>query len=122
MQREAGGEEDILNINQRPKLEDYDDYIFIVLKMLSYNEKTEMVDSEQVSLILGENTVLTFQETKGDVFDPVKCTSAFKEVSVNLPSGGRRKTNLIAPLGQLSAHRAQRMHSEFSILPSFTIS
>ncbi len=40
MQREAGGEEDILNINQRPKLEDYDDYIFIVLKMLSYNEKT----------------------------------------------------------------------------------
>ena len=64
--------EDILNINQRPKLEYFDDYAFIVLKMLTYNDKSREVQSEQVSLILGNNYILTFQEDIGDVFDPVR--------------------------------------------------
>ncbi|MFH1978481.1 MAG: magnesium/cobalt transporter CorA [Candidatus Aenigmatarchaeota archaeon] len=64
--------EDILNTNHRPKLEDFDKYVFIVLQMLSYNEKKEEVNSEQVSLILGSNFVLSFQEREGDVFDYVR--------------------------------------------------
>ncbi|MBI2907703.1 MAG: magnesium/cobalt transporter CorA [Chloroflexi bacterium] len=60
--------EDILNTDQRPKLEDYEDYLYIVLKMLHADDRT----SEQVSLVLGPNFVLSFQETEGDVFEPVK--------------------------------------------------
>jgi magnesium transporter len=63
--------EDIGDTTQRPKVEDFDDYIFIVIKMLYYNSKRE-IQAEQVSLILGENFVISFQETKGDVFDPVR--------------------------------------------------
>lgn len=64
--------EDILNTQQRPKMEDYGDYIFIVMKMLTYRGKPEYVESEQISLILGDRYVLTFQERKGDVFEPVR--------------------------------------------------
>lgn len=64
--------EDIVNINQRPKLEYFDDYAFIVLKMLTYNEELREVQSEQVGLILGNNFIITFQEDIGDVFDPVR--------------------------------------------------
>jgi len=63
--------EDILNTSQRPKIEDYGDYIFIVLKMLSYEEKNG-IGSEQVSLVLGSNFVLSFQENVGDVFDSLR--------------------------------------------------
>jgi magnesium transporter len=63
--------EDILNTEQRPKLEDYDDYLFLVLKMLSFN-KQEEVRAEQVSLILGPDFVLSFQEVEGDVFEAVR--------------------------------------------------
>ncbi len=64
--------EDILNTDQRPKMEEFDNYIFFVLKMISYNEKKREVHSEQVSLILGENFVISFQESIGDVFDSVR--------------------------------------------------
>jgi magnesium transporter len=63
--------EDIVNIAQRPKIDEYDDYIFVVLKMLYYNDKENIV-SEQVSFILGKNYVLSFQESEGDVFDNVR--------------------------------------------------
>lgn len=63
--------EDIVNISQRPKIDEYDDYIFIVLKMLYYDEQSQIV-SEQVSLVLGPDYVLTFQESEGDVFDSVR--------------------------------------------------
>jgi magnesium transporter len=63
--------EDIVNISQRPKLEEYEDYLFVVLKMLYY-DKDENIVSEQVSFILGENYVITFQESAGDVFDNVR--------------------------------------------------
>ncbi len=64
--------EDIVNTHQRPKIEDYDDYIFIVLRMLYYSEEDNMISSEQISLILGPQYVLTFQEREGDVFEPVR--------------------------------------------------
>ena len=63
--------EDIVNTSQRPKIDEYDDYIFVVLKMLYYNSEEKIV-SEQVSFILGENYVLSFQEAEGDVFDSVR--------------------------------------------------
>lgn len=62
--------EDILNTEQRPKVEDFEDYIFVVTKML-YTRDGE-IDSEQISIILGPNYVLTFQEREGDVFDAVR--------------------------------------------------
>lgn len=65
--------EDILNTDQRPKLEDYGDYLYIVLRMLSNGSELGEVNSEQVSIILGENFVISIQEgAKGDVFDPVR--------------------------------------------------
>lgn len=64
--------EDILNTDQRPKMEDYGDYLYIVVRMLSYNDKSSQIETEQVSLILGANFVFSFQENIGDVFDPVR--------------------------------------------------
>ncbi len=64
--------EDILNTDQRPKMEDYGDYLYIVLKMLSQGKAGEIL-TEQVSIILGNNFVLSFQEgLAGDVFTPVR--------------------------------------------------
>ncbi|MDO8747299.1 MAG: CorA family divalent cation transporter, partial [Thermodesulfovibrionales bacterium] len=64
--------EDILNTDQRPKVEDYDGYLYIVLKML-HNGKGTTVVPEQISLILGKNFVISFQEgIEGDVFNPTR--------------------------------------------------
>jgi magnesium transporter len=64
--------EDIVNTGQRPELEEFEKYIFIVLKMLMLSEKNGEIDSEQVSLILGKNYVISFQEKEGDVFNPIR--------------------------------------------------
>jgi len=64
--------EDILNITQRPKLDDLGDYIYIILKMLSYDEGKRRIDIEQVSFLLGSNFVISFQEKEGDVFNPIR--------------------------------------------------
>ncbi|MDY6780344.1 MAG: magnesium/cobalt transporter CorA, partial [Halobacteria archaeon] len=64
--------EDILNTEQRPKIDDYDDHIFVVVKMLYYDEDETEVVTEHVSLVLADNFVISFQETVGDVFDPVR--------------------------------------------------
>ena len=64
--------EDVANTEQRPKVEFFDKYIFFALKMLSYDKKTHVIHSEQVSFVLGENYVISFQERSGDVFDPVR--------------------------------------------------
>ena len=65
--------EDILNTDQRPKIEDFDNNIFIVLKMLYYNEKTCEIITEQTSFILSSNFVISFQEgIEGDVFNPIR--------------------------------------------------
>jgi len=64
--------EDIVNTVQRPKIEDYDDYLFIVLRMLRPTGGGEFT-SEQLSLVLGANLVFTFQEgIQGDVFDTLR--------------------------------------------------
>jgi magnesium transporter len=64
--------EDILSTGQRPKFEDYEKHIFIVLKMLSFDQESHSVEAEQVSLILGSNYVISFQERIGDVFEFVR--------------------------------------------------
>jgi len=64
--------EDIMNTTQRPKMEDFVDYIFIVLKMLHYEEDENRAKAEQVSVILGSNFVISFQENEGDIFDPIR--------------------------------------------------
>jgi len=64
--------EDILNTGQRPKCDDYEDYIYIVLKMLSYDEKNDGIRAEQVSVVLGANFVVSFQENVGDVFEQIR--------------------------------------------------
>ena len=64
--------EDILNTGQRPKLEEFDDYIFIVLKMVRFDKETETILNEQLSMILGKQFLLTFQEQPREIFEPVR--------------------------------------------------
>ena len=64
--------EDILNTEQRPKIEDFDTHIYLVLKMLYYDDKTNEINSEQVSIIFGQNYVISFQEKEVDVFNPIR--------------------------------------------------
>jgi len=62
--------EDIVHVDQRPKFEDYDDYVLTIMKMISYDTE---VKSEQLSLILLKNTVISFQEAvSGDAFDIIR--------------------------------------------------
>jgi magnesium transporter len=63
--------EDILNTHQHPKVDDYGDHLFIVLKMVYHDDQGELV-VEQVSLVVGPNFVISFQERDGEVFDPVR--------------------------------------------------
>ena len=64
--------EDILNTDQRPKMEDYGSYLYLVLKMISFDENTKEIKIEQVSIILTERCVISFQETEGDLFDTIR--------------------------------------------------
>jgi magnesium transporter len=63
---------DILHTGQRPKVEDFGDYLYIVLRMLYRDEEADEITGEQVSLILGPNYVISFQEREGDVFNPIR--------------------------------------------------
>jgi magnesium transporter len=74
--------EDILN-DQRPKAEEFEDYLFVTLKMLYRIEGSE-IDYEQISFVLGSDFLLTFQEKEGDLFD------AFRE-RIRLDQGRVRK-------------------------------
>ncbi|MDG6224578.1 MAG: magnesium/cobalt transporter CorA [Candidatus Thermoplasmatota archaeon] len=64
--------EDVLNTSQRPKTEHHESHIFIVLRMIYPSKDGGEVESEQVSIILGEGYILSFQERRGDVFDPIR--------------------------------------------------
>ena len=64
--------EDILNTNQRPKIECSENYVFIVLKMLSWNEKEHLIEPEQISIIVGADYVITYQENYDDIFDALR--------------------------------------------------
>lgn len=61
--------EEILNTMHRPKLEDFESHIFLTLKMLGINKKGTSIVTEQVSMVLGDGWLLTFQERQGDLFD-----------------------------------------------------
>lgn len=63
--------EDVLNTDQIPKVDDMGEYISVSLKMLSLTPEKE-IDNENVSLILGQDVLVSFQERKGDIFEPVR--------------------------------------------------
>lgn len=60
--------EDIATTGHRVKYEDFGHYVLIILKMLQYNPDKKSIDAEQISIVLGNNFLLTFQETPGDFF------------------------------------------------------
>jgi magnesium transporter len=64
--------EDILDTGQRPKLELYPDHLLIILKMITWNEGEGKIDFEQISFIMGEHYIISWQEHKGDVFEHVR--------------------------------------------------
>ena len=64
--------EDILSIGQRPKLEEYNDYLQAVIKLLSVEPEDDNIEYEQITFILKEKTLITFQEKTGDVFNSVR--------------------------------------------------
>jgi magnesium transporter len=63
--------EDVAHVGQRPKLEEYEDHLFLVLPMLRLTEAGH-IEVEQVSLVVGDGILVSFQEASGDVFDPVR--------------------------------------------------
>ena len=65
--------EDILSLGQRPKMDEVDSILYCLLNMLYYNETTQTVEQEQVSIVLGDEFVITFQEDPHrDVFNPIR--------------------------------------------------
>ena len=65
--------EDVVNTTQRPKFEEFDDCFFLVLKMLSHKKGTKEIEVEHISIVVGENYLITFQEgLEGDVFIPIR--------------------------------------------------
>jgi len=78
--------EDVLNTGQRPKTEDYDSYIYTVLKMMLLDTEREEISIDQVSIIIGPNYILSFQERQGDVFYPVR--ERFKNPASRLRKSG----------------------------------
>jgi magnesium transporter len=65
--------EDILSINQRPKMDEVDGILFCLLNMLYYNNERQTVEQEQISIALGKDFVVSFQEDANrDVFDPLR--------------------------------------------------
>lgn len=64
--------EDILDTNQRPKVEEFDEHLYISLKMINHLDNLNKIDIEQVSLVIHENFVICFQEKPGDVFNDIR--------------------------------------------------
>ena len=64
--------EDIAHTEQRPKMDEFDDYVFIISQMLFFDEEEDQLKAEQFSVVLGKNFVISFQEMTGDIFDPLR--------------------------------------------------
>ncbi len=64
--------EDVLNTGQRPKTDDFEEYLLIILKLFYYDQEDGEVTVEQVSLIIGSNHVVSFQEREGDIFNSIR--------------------------------------------------
>lgn len=72
-------QEDIFSIGQRPKMDDIDGVIYCLLNMLYFNSRDGVVETEQISIILGDHFVLTFQEDASrDVFNPLRDKIQFR--------------------------------------------
>lgn len=63
---------DVLNTDQRPKIQEYDDCLYVSCKMLQFNEKKNQLVSENLSLVISDRLLVSFQERRGDVFEPVR--------------------------------------------------
>ncbi len=64
--------EDIVNTDQHPKLEDFENYIFLVMKILQFDQTKSELKAQQVSILCGSNFVVSFVESESDVFEPVR--------------------------------------------------
>jgi magnesium transporter len=64
--------EDILNTDQRPKHEDFENALLISMKMLRFRDENNTIETEQISLVIKNNLLLSFQEQAGDLFDPLR--------------------------------------------------
>lgn len=64
--------EDIVNSNQRPKLEESKDYIYVVLKMIHYDEGKKNIEFEQISMIIGNHYIISFQENDNEIFHQIR--------------------------------------------------
>lgn len=64
--------EDLLNVNQRPKVDFFNAYIFLVVQVLKFEKETNSIESEQLSIILSEKSIITFLEGPSDIFDSLK--------------------------------------------------
>jgi magnesium transporter len=65
-------QEDILNTEQRPKVDEFDNYLFLEARSFKYDKTNMAVDSEQISFVLGRNYLLTFQERSTGIFESVR--------------------------------------------------
>lgn len=63
---------DVMNPDARAKVVEYDECLYISIKMLAIDPNTKKITHENLSLVLGNNYILTFQEVKGDVFEPIR--------------------------------------------------
>lgn len=63
--------EDVMNADQRPKMDDYDNHLFLVLKVLLMDRNLGMIESDQVSFVLGEKYLISFQERHSDLFNSI---------------------------------------------------
>jgi len=63
---------DVMNPSIRPKVQEFENGIFATINMLEYNEKNDNLSVENLSLIITDNTLISFQEQPGDVFDPIR--------------------------------------------------
>ncbi|WP_372751040.1 magnesium/cobalt transporter CorA [Labilibaculum sp.] len=62
----------VMNTQSRPMVQDYDNCIYISIKMLQHDDATDLIQVENLSLILTSTVLITFQEKRGDVFEPVR--------------------------------------------------
>lgn len=79
--------EDILSVGQRPKMDEMDDILFCLMNMLYFNKTNGSIEQEQISIAMGKNFVISFQEdAKRDVFDPLR--EKLKLTNTRLRNGG----------------------------------
>ena len=64
--------EEVLNTRHRPKFEEFDEHLFVVLKMIGINSDNSSIVIEQLSLVLGDSWIISFQEQEGDIFDGLR--------------------------------------------------